>query len=1144
MILKFPDVNSLRLALITGAVPNAMSQTGAVVGFDEGGQAWVETSATLGRTNQADLKKLGVMGAKGFPAIDKEEVSSWAEALPLEKEAWAPDQLASTPVLFDLVDATELSRIVIETLRLGNDRMGYRWLDSETEKGQRALLRVVGPPYYTLLRAIDRIGGDKAPVAYIEKQPRIWVELGYNHPLLGQVKPPADKILLVRPPRRWAMLDEAVFKDVYEVTEFPLPERPVTLRDSKTEAPRIKVVPALRAGGSPDGAELWVLRDDPVAELNRFVQNSSDDVLHRLAFAVGEKDKKKVIVVRVRQSSKQSPPVLIFKNSIAYKHFLKLPNLFLPVGTRLHPPLRRDQVRKLLAEDTSQVVWLHPDGKNGFAPQTLPEDSFRPLWDWVDYVLDHDAEALSGWMQAAQFDFEPFVCDEEGGAKPRKPPGDEKKDKKPARERGGKGGGEDASFQLVPEEAPDTEARRGALEDLPVVQKVEPTKLQKQLREMEESFLAHEGGLDAAERQEAWPVMASINTQLSNTDDAGICWMNALWERDEAAARAWAWQWFLAECQAVPPQEGGRTPRSWVTKATLAGAKTREVPGEDLDKLIAKAEPATADIRALSAYLVHACLQSPPPESLVKRLGPVSRFLEAHEKLLPVRSMWLAWSHLSRLSSGDVLALARSRDRLLERLFHSGLRPEQDLPSFLRFAGQPTSQRFRAVRQWMVELAEAGQEWVSGGATSGMTPAYVDLIFAFGLAKLGEADVARERLASAKAALSGKDDAHNVLFTAFDYRIRQALDGKPHTGPLPNEQLEYLEHMERLGRYVVDRLRKHSQILEPDTRINPYRHWGARINEFEKALAELADLTDRNEIVVRVEKLLREQTKGPKGAPQRQRVLKAGLEAAPRVGEEFARKLLDQSLPTYDELPEAKDVAELVEHAQFLEKALFVAGHFGRMEALHPLVSRFLKMIQTQKGGQALQTLESLASNAFKSLRKLGLRDEIDQVLRAMADLVLEGQDVKGIDFNKREQGSAALRALLQVASGWYFFGKDTQADAIMQVARQMLMAGTLAARDQTQLAQAYSRAAGQAPVEMAQKRLEEVFKQLKGIRDTYTTSTHFSVSQLDVVEAVVLAVVSDDFTMGTQARRWLDDDEFLVRRRIHRDVRMAMERA
>jgi len=112
-----------------------------------------------------------------------------------------------------------------------------------------------------------------------------------------------------------------------------------------------------------------------------------------------------------------------------------------------------------------------------------------------------------------------------------------------------------------------------------------------------------------------------------------------------------------------------------------------------------------------------------------------------------------------------------------------------------------------------------------------------------------------------------------------------------------------LEDTERLLRYVVDRLRKHSRILEPDQRINPYRHWGARISEFEKALAELTDLTDRNELANRIDKLLNEVPKGAKGNDQRSRVLKAGLEAAPRIGDEFGRKLLDQTLPATTACP-------------------------------------------------------------------------------------------------------------------------------------------------------------------------------------------------------------------------------------------------
>jgi len=36
---------------------------------------------------------------------------------------------------------------------------------------------------------------------------------------------------------------------------------------------------------------------------------------------------------------------------------------------------------------------------------------------------------------------------------------------------------------------------------------------------------------------------------------------------------------------------------------------------------------------------------------------------------------------------------------------------------------------------------------------------------------------------------------------------------------------------------------------------------------------------------------------------------------------------------------------------------------------------------------------------------------------------------------------------------------------------------------------------------------------------------------------------VSDNMALGDQARRWLDDDEYLVRRRIHGDMRKLLAR-
>src|SRR5262245_7621682 len=115
---------------------------------------------------------------------------------------------------------------------------------------------------------------------------------------------------------------------------------------------------------------------------------------------------------------------------------------------------------------------------------------------------------------------------------------------------------------------------------------------------------------------------------------------------------------------------------------------------------------------------------------------------------------------------------------------------------------------------WLRDLHERAQTWAAEqGGTPNQTPAYIDLLFAFGLARLKQATDAHTLLNQAGAVLLPLGEAHACLFDAFEYRIRQALREQPHAGPLPPEQMERLENIDRLERYAVDRLRKHSRVL-------------------------------------------------------------------------------------------------------------------------------------------------------------------------------------------------------------------------------------------------------------------------------------------------------------------------------------------
>jgi hypothetical protein len=106
-----------------------------------------------------------------------------------------------------------------------------------------------------------------------------------------------------------------------------------------------------------------------------------------------------------------------------------------------------------------------------------------------------------------------------------------------------------------------------------------------------------------------------------------------------------------------------------------------------------------------------------------------------------------------------------------------------------------------------------------------------------------------------------------------------------------------------------------------------------------------------------------------------------------------------------------------------------------------------------------------------------------------------------------------------------------------------LLLHGELQGRDQSELASAYVAALGQAPVGLALPAIDELLAKLDRVYDNFTTYTHYSASKLEVIEAIVMTVVTEEFAMGQVGRRWLEDDEFLVRQRIHRDMDEALRK-
>jgi hypothetical protein len=267
---------------------------------------------------------------------------------------------------------------------------------------------------------------------------------------------------------------------------------------------------------------------------------------------------------------------------------------------------------------------------------------------------------------------------------------------------------------------------------------------------------------------------------------------------------------------------------------------------------------------------------------------------------------------------------------------------------------------------WLRSVRDLAHTWMGQQRPSYAPPteAYADLLFAFGLARLGDSAAATDLVGQAHAALVGRDAVHQWLLEAFDYRLGSALAGQPHEGPLPEALHDRLVAMDRLSRYVIDRLRQHSRVLEPASPLEVYHCWCGGMQRLRTQLDELRAVADPAEVPGKVRALLDGLPRGLGGEHDRPKILGAALALAPRVGAAFARDLLELTLPTYDRLPAPSSAGGVGYAAGILQAALGAAAHFGLTAYIEPVAERYRQALLAPTGSDSVFAI-ALHGDAF-----------------------------------------------------------------------------------------------------------------------------------------------------------------------------------
>ena len=153
------------------------------------------------------------------------------------------------------------------------------------------------------------------------------------------------------------------------------------------------------------------------------------------------------------------------------------------------------------------------------------------------------------------------------------------------------------------------------------------------------------------------------------------------------------------------------------------------------------------------------------------------------------------------------------------------------------------------------------------------------------------------------------------------------------------------------------------------------------------------------------------------------------------------------------------------------------------------------------------------------------------------SDDAVDKLDLDDLSFEQLAQEAAGLRERInrfRVALGRFFVDKQPLIDlmTICAVAQEPLLLV-----DRLEITRAMSGTASHLSLEQAVAELRELAGQLPMITDSFNTNSHFSLSVIQFMESLILGYASEQLALGQLGRRWLDEDEYLVRRRSHRDL-------
>jgi hypothetical protein len=998
----------------------------------------------------------------------------------------AGDPLADEACFWAPRDGDGAHRTIERLLALGRDDAMVTTVRDDA--GEALLVQVTAAPLYLLMRAREEPA--EAVRAYVrEGDGDLWVAFGYAHPL-GALATRAlreqRRRAFVDADGRWRFVDpDAPARSIYDVLETRFEARAAEWTGAPaTERFRITLRLAPAAPADP---ELWVLDAAQFLALEPLVESLPDAELARFTISrnTGPDGTRYVLQELVRPNlSRLGVRVSDLLGVPGYARTPGVDNLYLPVGRRLVPAMRRDELRSLLGTERARAVIITEDSDGPcLVALTNPEDS--TLRSWVEYAASDHRMELERLVERSVFDWPELNVERPPPAAEAQQRAEEDEARRPPRARS-----LDAEV-----ESPDEGARPAAGDESAVT-----AALREAMRGYE-ARLAEGGCEDPA----PWRELALLKLQAGDADDACACLEAAIFHGAldvDLASR-------LASQRARASGRSGSA-EELVTLATAERLTPAEAAylGARVLEHIARGD--ALELNLTEGFFQEVARRFASPET------PVSRRL--------------AWSVLRAVHgrARDALELTRAKERLLGGVNDRGLSESIDLPRFVRFALALTEEGAAGeMARSQAEQRRAMEDlWreASGGALPALDPrsAYVRMVFGVGFMRIGGASAARDIVAPVEAEMAVHEPPNRVIFQLYLARMaHEATRGD--AGAWAREVETALSALK--DPRVKDRvefLRKRSEWLRSAA---PSSATSSLRPVFERSVAEAEGFTSGALIAGRMSELLDERV------DQRAlfdyeivEVIERLLRAALRNGsDEGIAAVLAVATPKV--ATRVRAAGRRVSATGECIKVAAALGDLGAVDGLLETVASLTGAVQTPKD------LLTGVHPSLAALRRLGAGASARRFLEALEPVATSAAS-----------GSLPMRASL--AEGYLLLKDDAHATELIESTVGDALSAELSHVDRFDAGVAALAALRHWPMEPRVASVRRLLQGLDCFTDAFTARDKLYETYKVLMLERIVDTVADDVTFESdKVRGYLDEDEQAIRRRVIADWRSACGR-